>query len=294
MAYSRFPGGPTGFPGGIGRVRRRRRPGFSLRWLPILLFALYFGYYYFSHQETVPYTGRTQLVDMDRRQEMALGVQSWRQIARQSRLVTSGRNLEIIRAVGARIAKAAAPDDPGFEWEFNLIDSDQMNAFCLPGGKVAFYTGILPVAKNVDGVAVIMGHEVAHAIARHGAERMAHQKLVQFGTLAAGMAVGGDMDWRTRRAIFAALGAGGQYGILLPFSRKHEAEADYIGLIYVARACYDPREAPRLWQRMQKAAGGKAPPEFASTHPAPATRIANFRRWMPEALRIRREACGED
>ena len=287
MAYSRF-------PGGLGRVRRRPRPGLGLRWLPILLFALYFGYYYFAHQETVPYTHRTQLVDIDRQQEMQLGLQSWRQIARQSELVTSGRNLEIIRAVGARIAKAAAPDDPGFEWEFNLIKSDQMNAFCLPGGKVAFYTGILPVARNVDGVAVIMGHEVAHAIARHGAERMAHQKLVQFGTLAAGMAVGGDMDYRTRRAIMAALGAGGQYGILLPFSRKHEAEADYIGLIYVARACYDPREAPRLWQRMQKAAGGGTPPEFASTHPSPATRIANFRRWMPEALRIRREACGED
>ncbi len=269
---------------------RRRRSGLGLRWLPILLFAGYFGYYYLSHQETVPITGRHQLVDIDRQEEMALGIQSWNQIKHQSRIISSGRNAEIIRQVGRRIAKAAAPQDPGFKWEFNLIDSDQINAFCLPGGKVAFYTGILPIAQTADGVAIIMGHEVAHAIARHGAERMAHQKLVQFGTMAASMSMG-DMGIGTRRAILGALGAGGQYGILLPFSRKHESEADYIGLMYAAKACFDPREAPKLWRRMEKATGGRQVSEFSSTHPAPETRIAQFKQWMPKALEVYKQNC---
>lgn len=269
---------------------RRRKSGFSLRWLPILLFAGYFGYYYLSHQESVPLTGRSQLVDMDRKQEMALGLQSWQKIKSDSRIISSGTNADIIRSVGERIARAAAEQDPGFAWEFNLIDSDQINAFCLPGGKVAFYRGILPIAESVDGIAAIMGHEVAHAIARHGAERMAHQKLVQFGTMAASMTMG-DMGVGTRRAVLGALGAGGQYGVLLPFSRKHESEADYIGLLYAAKACFDPREAPRLWQRMAKASGGKRSAEFSSTHPTPETRIAQFKEWMPKAMEIYNQNC---
>ena len=270
---------------------RRRRSGFSLRWIPILLFAGYFAFYYFSHQETVPITGRSQLVDIDRQQEVQLGLQSWAEIARQSDLIRSGHNLDVIRDVGRRIARAAATEDPGFDWEFNLIDSPQINAFALPGGKVAFYTGILPIARNADGVAAIMGHEIAHAIARHGAERMAYQKLVQFGSMAASVALG-DMDFGTRRAIMGAMGAGSQYGVLLPFSRKHETEADYIGLIYMARACFDPREAPRLWQRMQEAGSGNVA-EFSSTHPSPETRIRNFEQWMPEALKVYAEYCGD-
>jgi predicted Zn-dependent protease len=271
---------------------RRRRRGFSLRWIPVLLFAGYFAFYYFSHQETVPLTGRTQLVDISRQEEMQLGLQSWAEIESQSRLVHSGHNLDVIREVGARIAAAARDEDPGFDWEFNLIDSDQANAFCLPGGKVAFYTGILPIAENADGVAAIMGHEIAHAIARHGAERMAYQKLVQFGSMAASVAMG-DMDFGTRRAVMGAMGAGGQYGILLPFSRKHESEADYIGLMYLARACFDPREAPRLWERMQQASSGGVA-EFSSTHPSLETRIQNFREWMPEALQVRAQYCGTE
>lgn len=268
---------------------RQQRSGFSLRWIPILLFAGYFIFYYLGHQETVPITGRHQLVDIDRTQEMALGLQSWAQIKQQSQLVRSGHNLQVIQDVGQRIATAAATEDPGFDWEFNLIESNQLNAFCLPGGKVAFYTGILPIAKDANGVAVIMGHEIAHAIARHGAERMAHQKLVQFASLAAGIALG-DMDQGTQRVVMGALGAGSQYGVLLPFSRKHESEADYIGLMYVARACYDPREAPRLWQRMADANRG-SPAEFMSTHPSPHTRIAQFEQWMPQALKVRAQYC---
>ncbi len=256
--------------------------GFSLRWIPILLFAVYFGYYYLVHQAEVPVTGRKQLVDMDRQEEMQLGLRAYREMLREARVVTQGAEVRRVREVGQRLAKAAAVDDPGFDWEFNLIESDEVNAFCLPGGKVAVYSGMLSVARGDDGLAVVMGHEIAHAIARHGAERLAHQKLVQFGTMAAGLAVG-DMDLSTRRLIMGALGAGGRFGVLLPFSRQHESEADYIGLLYMARACFDPREAPKLWERMVERAG-RVPAEFASTHPSPRTRIAQFKAWMPDAL----------
>ena len=261
----------------------------GIKLLPVLLFGIYGVYYYFSNQETVPVTGRTQLVDISRDQEAALGLQSYRQILRQENVVTTGQNAETIKAIGARIS--AVTESSGFKWEYNLIDSPQVNAFCLPGGKVAVYSGILPVAKNTDGLAAIMGHEIAHAIARHGAERMAHQKLVQIGTLAAGVAVS-DMDPGQQRAVMGALGVGAQFGLLLPFSREHESEADYMGLIYLARACFDPTEAPKLWERMGQASGGKGPAQFMSTHPSHETRIRQFQQWMPEALKIRQEKCG--
>jgi len=267
-----------------------RRRGGKFKWLPILLFLLYMGYYYVSNQEEVPLTGRTQLVDISTEQEMALGFQTYQQILSQERVVPSGQQVDLVKEIGRRIAIAAAEDDPGFEWEFNLIQSEQANAFCLPGGKVAVYTGILPVAKNTDGLAVIMGHEIAHAIARHGAERMAHQKLVQMGSMAATFAFS-DMDPQTQTMVMGALGVGAQYGVLLPFSRSHESEADYIGLVYAARSCFDPREAPGLWQRMGEASGGGQPAEFTSTHPSHETRIRQFDEWMPEALEIRRQSC---
>lgn len=267
---------------------RSRRGGGILRLLPIAAFALYFLWFYASNREEVPLTGRTQLVDMSLEQEMALGLQSYREILSQSRVVSQGEAVDAVRAVGRRLA--AVSEDPGFAWEYNLIDSDQANAFALPGGKVAIYSGIIPVAKNIDGLAVIMGHEIAHAIARHGAERMSHQRLVQYGSLATGMAVG-DMDPNTQRAVMAVLGAGAQMGVLLPFSRSHESEADYMGLIFVARACFDPREAPLLWQRMGEASGGQSQAEFMSTHPSHATRIRQFEEWMPEALETRARYC---
>lgn len=283
MAGIRFP---------MGRRRVGRRGRFKI-W-PLLIFAVFGIYYYFSNQESVPVTGRSQMVTMDRKQEMQLGLASYKQVLRQAQVVQSGDVVDAIREIGRRIAKATGKDDPGFEWEFNVIRSDQANAFALPGGKVAFYTGILPVAKNVDGIAVIMGHEIAHAIARHGAERMAQQQLLQWGQLAVGMA-SGDLDRGTQQMIMGAFGLGAQYGALLPFSRKHESEADYIGLLYMARACFDPREAPKLWQRMAEASskGGKNPAEFMSTHPSPETRIRQFEEWMPEALEIRKKHCGK-
>jgi predicted Zn-dependent protease len=272
-----------------GRTLLRGRSG-RLRVWPLVMFGVFFAYYYFSHQEEVPLTGRKQLVDLSREQEAALGLASYRQILSRSQLVEDGASLEAIREIGRRLAAVA--DAPGFAWEFNLIRSDQANAFALPGGKVAVYSGLLPIAGNADGLAIVMGHEIAHAIARHGAERIAHEKLAQLGSLALGTAVS-DMDTQTQRMLMGALGVGTQFGVLLPFSRSHESEADYMGLIYAARACFDPREAPRLWERMAQAAGSPAPAEFLSTHPGDETRIRNLNQWMPEALRVRAESCGD-
>jgi predicted Zn-dependent protease len=266
-----------------------RRIGGGFKLLPILLFAGYLAYYWLSHQERVPLTGRKQLVDINRQQEAALGLRSYEEILATSRVVQGGPVVDKVREIGQRLAAVA--EDPGSQWAYTVIDSREANAFCLPGGKVAVYTGILPITQNDDGLAIVMGHEIAHAIARHGAERIAQQKLVQLGTLAVGVA-SSDMDPRTRMAVMGALGVGAQYGVLLPFSREHESEADYMGLIYAARACYDPREAPRLWERMAQASRG-APAEFMSTHPSNQTRIKQLNDWMPEALKIRQEKCGK-
>ena len=268
----------------LGGGQRRGR----VMWLPLILFAIYGVYYYFSNQETVELTGRKQLVELSRDQEMALGLQSYREVLSQEHVVRGGNAVDQVRQIGSKLAAVA--EDPGFEWEFNVIDSEQANAFALPGGKVAVYTGILPIAENTDGLAVIMGHEIAHAIARHGAERIAHQKLLQIGQMAASVALS-DMDVQTHHMVMGALGLGAQYGVMLPFSRDHESEADYMGLIYVARSCFDPQEAPKLWQRMSQA-GGRSPAEFMSTHPSHQTRIRQFEEWMPEALKIRSEKCG--
>ncbi len=268
--------------------RKGQRRGGALRLLPIVLFGLYLAYYYFSNQEEVPLTGRSQLVDITREQEAALGLQTYQQVLSESKVLRSGQAVDLVREIGYRLAKVIE-DDPGFDWEFNVIESDQANAFALPGGKVAVYTGILPIVQNVDGLSAVMGHEIAHAVARHGAERMAHQKLVQYGSMAASMALG-SMDVGTQRMIMGALGMGAQYGVLLPFSRKHESEADYMGLVYLARACYDPREAPRIWERMAENSKGQ-PQEFMSTHPSHATRIQQLNEWMPDALAIREKHC---
>ncbi len=268
---------------------RRRRGGF--RWQLMLVFAVGAAVYYFANQKTVPYTGRKQLRTMKPAAEMQLGLQSYQQILNDNRqnLVTSGPVLDAVREIGVRIARAASDSDPGFDWQFNVIESDQANAFALPGGYTAVYTGLIPIAENEDGLAVVMGHEVAHALAHHGAERMAQQNMQRI--VGAGVSMGaGGMDIGAQRAVMGVFGGISQYGFALPFSRKHESEADYIGLVLMARACYDPREAPKLWERMG-AAGGATPPEFQSTHPSPTTRVNDFNTWMPEAIEIYNKSC---
>lgn len=272
---------------GGGRTLRRRG---GFRWQIMLLFAVGAAIYYFMNQETVPLTGRKQLRTMEPAQEMALGLQSYEQILGDSRVVSPNEPVvQAVRQIGERLKRAAAPEDPGFEWAFNVIDSEQANAFALPGGYTAIYTGLIPIAENEDGIAVIMGHEIGHALAHHGAERMAQQNMQRI--VGAGVSLGaGGMDTGAQRAVMGVFGGISQYGYALPFSRKHESEADYIGLILVARACYDPREAPLLWERMG-ANGGATPPEFQSTHPSPATRVADFQAWMPEAIAIYNQNC---
>ena len=273
--------------GGGGRTMRRRG---GFRWQIMLLFAVGAAIYYFANQETVPLTGRKQLRTMAPAQEMQLGLQSYEQILNDSQVVPANEPVvQAVRQIGERLKRAAQPEDPGFEWAFNVIDSDQANAFALPGGYTAIYTGLIPIAENEDGIAVIMGHEIGHALAHHGAERMAQQNMQRI--VGAGVSLGaGGMDYSAQQAVMGVFGGVSQYGYALPFSRKHESEADYIGLVLVARACYDPREAPRLWERMG-ANGGATPPEFQSTHPSPETRVTDFQNWMPEAIEIYNQNC---
>lgn len=231
---------------------------------------------------TIPVTGRQSFNLIPESQELALGLDSYREVLSQSEVVQSGPELALVRRVGARIA--AASDRPTYEWEFNLIKDDKaVNAFCLPGGKVAVYTGILPVTENEAGLATVMAHEIAHAIARHGGERMTDDLAFQVGGMGL-EALLGEQSPATRNVLMAAYGVGGQIGVLLPFSRSAESEADHIGLVYMAKAGYDPREAIRFWEQMEREAGGQAPPEWLSTHPSHGSRVEQIQEWMPEAL----------
>ncbi|RKQ70807.1 peptidase M48-like protein [Litorimonas taeanensis] len=272
----------------LGGARRR---GGGFRWQIMVLFAIGAAIYYFANQETVPFTGRKQLRTMEPEQEIQLGLQSYQQILADNRenLITSGPIVDATREIGVRLARAASNEDPGFDWAFNVIDSPQANAFALPGGYTAVYTGLIPIAENENGLAVVMGHEIGHALAHHGAERMAQQNMQRI--VGAGVSLGaGGMDYSAQRAVMGVFGGISQYGYALPFSRSHESEADYIGLILMSRACYDPREAPRLWERMGAEAGA-TPPEFQSTHPSPETRVHDFNEWMPEAIEVYNQSC---
>jgi predicted Zn-dependent protease len=245
--------------------------------------------------ETNPYTGRSQLLMMPVSEEIQLGAQAYAQVKNDPKVKISQdpREVEPVKRVAQRVIEAAkqskyAEMAKQFQWEVTVIKDDKtMNAFALPGGKIAVYTGIFPVAKNEAGLAAVIGHEVVHALARHGAERMSQNIVAQVGLQAATIALGasGGSPLLSQGAM-AALGAGVQVGVLLPFSRAHESEADYIGLLLAAQAGYDPREAPRLWERMEQLSGGTSPSEFLSTHPSHGTRIQQLQKWMPEALAL--------
>jgi predicted Zn-dependent protease len=245
--------------------------------------------------ETNPYTGRSQLLMTSVSQEMQMGAQAYDQVKSDPKMRQSQdpREIEPVKRVAARIIEAAkrskyAEIAQEFQWEVTIIKDDKtMNAFALPGGKIAVYTGIFPVARTEAGLAAVLGHEVVHALARHGGERMSQGQLtnaaLQVAGAAAGAAGGGGM---LSQAAMAALGAGAQVGVLLPFSRKHESEADYIGILLAADAGYDPRESVLLWERMAQLSGGASPSEFLSTHPNHETRIIQLKKWMPEAMAI--------
>jgi predicted Zn-dependent protease len=229
--------------------------------------------------QTVPLTGRRQLVLLPEGEELKMGLASYQEVLSKSRKSTDAAATARVVRVGRRIA--AATDRTDYQWEFALLEDNQANAFCLPGGKVAVYTGLLPVAQDDAGLAVVLAHEAAHAIARHGGERVSQQLLVQGGLAATQVALA-NRDPIIVQAATALLGAGATVGMLLPWGRQQESEADHLGLIYMAKAGYHPSAAITLWQRM--GAGGQRQVEFLSTHPSPETRIEQIRAWIPEAL----------
>jgi metalloendopeptidase OMA1, mitochondrial len=228
-----------------------------------------------------PETGRSQFIVMSSAQEIKLGQDAFVEILKEEKTITSGASYNLVQRVGEKVALAASrlyPDAVrGYAWKFALIkDNDMVNAWALPGGKCAVYTGLLPVTKNENALAIVMAHEVAHVIARHGAERSSRGMVS--AAVVAGMAMT-DMNKRDRALVLGAYGL----GLALPFSRTQETEADQLGLYIAADAGYDPREAIPLWQRMAKA-GNKAPAEFMSTHPSSSSRITKLRGWMPRAM----------
>lgn len=258
----------------------RRRSTLTI--LPLMIAGLIAAWQYFGAEKVViPETGRVARVGLSTEQETALGLQSYREVVAQSDVVTSGPDYERVNRVARRLADAVGDAGKNFDWQVSVIRSDQANAFCLPGGKIAVYTGILPHTQTDAGLAAVMGHEMAHAIARHGSQRLLQNSLTQTVMMGASLSFS-DMDWNQRRMVIAALGAGAQFGILLPFSRSHESEADELGLLYMARAGYDPAEAIAFWGRMAEG-NGRQPPEFASTHPSHGTRIEHLRQLLPKA-----------
>lgn len=248
--------------------------------------------------QTNPYTQRSQLLLMPSGQMNQMGAAQYSEVLQDPKVVISKdpKEIEPVKRVAARIIEAAKRSKYGdvakaFDWEVTVIkDDNTKNAWALPGGKIAVYTGIFPMAKNEAGLAAIMGHEVVHALAEHGGERMSQGLVAQFGMTAAAIVLSTQGQNPALNALaMQAMGLGVQTGVLLPFSRKHESEADYIGILLAGDAGYDPREAIHIWERMASASDG-APPEFLSTHPAHETRIADLTKWMPEAMELYKKA----
>lgn len=246
---------------------------------------------------TVPVTERSQLNLIPSGQLISLSFDQYRQFLNEHKVISGTAQAAMVQRVGTKIRKGVesylasqgqGSIVAGYDWEFNLIEDDSVNAFAMPGGKVVVFTGILPVARNDAGLATVMGHEIGHVIARHGNERMSQSLVAQLGGMALGLALS-DRPAETRRMFMEAYGMGAQVGLLLPYSRLQESEADELGLIFMAVAGYDPREAVDFWQRMEKQTGKEGtPPEFLSTHPSHQTRINDLRREMPEALQYYR------
>ena len=285
----------------MGRGTPARR-GSGIRWWVLIAFAAYAAYYYFSNQTVDPITGEKVMIDksLSVEDEKALGLQAYNEILSQERPIDPNSEIATqVRDIARRLIAKVEPVEAelaqqnnlepqhysrGFEWDVSVIDSPQANAFCLPGGKMAVYTGLVPIAQNADAMAVVMGHEISHALLRHGAQRMSRAKLEQIGQMAGAMS---GMDPGTMQTVMAAYG----YGSALPYARSHETQADEIGLMLAAAACFNPQEAIPLWERMEQAKDGQSPPEFASTHPSSATRIQHLQSLMPKAMEFRARHC---
>jgi len=243
---------------------------------------------FLSGCHTVPETGRSAFTLLPESQVKGMGLSAFEQIKQESPLITSGRNYEMIQRVGRRIADAVDKDMPDADWEFIYIDEDEVNAFALPGGKIAVYDGLFEVIGNEDELAFILGHEIAHVTARHANQRLSQAMVI------AGIGFGGsylieDLDSSEKQLIMAAYGLGTTVGIALPYSRLHESEADFIGQMYMARAGYNPAFAPGVWQKMAEASPG-GPPEWLSTHPSHGNRTERLEESLPQAEKIYRDS----
>ena len=246
----------------------------------------------------VEITGRQQFNIIPDSTMHSMSFQSYGEFLAEHKLSANAEQTAMVKHVGSRIQKAVEQYCEeynlldrldGYKWEFNLVEDPNINAWCMPGGKVVVYTGILPITQNETGLAVVMGHEIAHAFAKHGAERMTQQLVVQMGGIALSTALK-EKPEQTKDLFMKSYGVGAQYGVLLPFSRTHENEADHLGLIFMAMAGYNPEEAAVFWERMAAQSKGSAPPEFLSTHPSHGTRIQNLKDLTPEAMEYYRKS----
>ncbi len=248
-------------------------------------------------------TGKKQLTLLPESELQTMATQEYQQFLSSNKVVatSNNRDAEMVKRVGQRIVKAVenyyaekgmSDKLTGFKWETNLVDDKAVNAWCMPGGKIVVYTGILPVTQNEAALAAVMGHEVSHALMQHGNQRMSQGLLASVGQVALAVAVA-NKPQETQNLFLGAYGAGAQVGILLPFSRKHELEADRYGLLFTAMAGYNPQEAIGLWERMEKLSNGQKPPEFLSTHPAEGRRIEQLQKYMPEALQYYKPQAGK-
>ena len=247
---------------------------------------------FLSACSTVPVTGRSQLNLIPGSSMLSMSAQQYGTFLKENKLSQNQQQIATVKRVGTRIQDAVERYFASsglqdylkkYKWEFNLVEDKQVNAWCMPGGKVVVYTGILPVARDDAGLAVVMGHEIAHAIAEHGNERMSQGLLAELGGTALATALATQPDV-TRQLWMSVYGVGAQYGALMPYGRMQESEADHLGLVFMTMAGYDPNIAVAFWERMAAQKEGKATPEFLSTHPADATRIANIKRLIPEVL----------
>ncbi|MDB6112503.1 MAG: Peptidase Ste24p [Pedosphaera sp.] len=234
---------------------------------------------------TTPVTGRSQLSLVSSGEVVQMGLTEFDKMKKETPIDTNPADNALVQKIGKRLAAVAGKDMPDAQWEFVVFQSKEANAFCLPGGKVGVYSGILPITRDEAGLATVLGHEIAHATAHHGAERISQQTLLQGGgqLLGAGF---GNAKPITQQMVALAYGVGSQVGVGLPFNRKQESEADHIGLVYMARAGYDPQAALAFWERFaeySKAQGGSGGPAFLRDHPVDSVRIADIKKWLPEA-----------
>jgi len=239
----------------------------------------------------VPITGRKQFIAIPAEQMLSLSADSYSQVLKETKVSANQKYITSVHSVGVNLTAAVKQymkqnglesSLEGYQWQYNVLVSDELNAWCMPGGQIAFYEGIMPICQDDNGVAVVMGHEIAHAVARHGNERMSQQLVIQMGGVALSEALSNQKE-TTQQLAMLAFGVGSTLGVVLPYSRTHETEADELGLYFMAMAGYDPRTAPAFWERMM-AQGSTRMPEFLSTHPDPANRIRDMQKNMPKAM----------